>query len=237
MVFDINFILFFFVVVGISLAYTIDDLAVLSKGFGGLYKSNAIAANLGSIIYLFNRVFISLTLPALGFLVDSGVDLKNLLLAFSISSFLMVFLKFLTFQNSLKVIFLIKRIATIIYKNESHHITKKITVKIDSPRSIGIKPIIAMIMFIASMTIPSLMAVVFFDNRAFFIQLGFAFNMIGSILTILFIERNIALKAEQVVENKISDADFISSVTSIILSRAVGAFIYGLIMLAVYFII
>jgi hypothetical protein len=94
------------------------------------------------------------------------------------------------------------------------------------------QPALAMMLFIAGMTIPSIVAVHFFDNRAFFIQLGFVFNMVGTLLTILFIERKIAIDAERLVAKKIAKNDFIMSVSTVILSRVVGTFAYALIAVA-----
>ena len=227
---DTSLYLLIFVIVGVSVAYAIDDLAILSKGFGGLYKSNALAANLGSTIYLFNRIFMASTLPALGYLVDSGISAKEMIITVIIAAVLMLFLKIITYYNIIRIIITLNWVAGKLYGKDRHIVDHSILLNIEYKGKINWQPVLAMIMFIASMTIPSIIAIFFFENRAFFVQLGFLFNMFGSLITILFIERKIALSAEKVALGDADQSSFISSISSIILSRALGSFIYALIM-------
>jgi len=218
-----------FVVIAISLAYLVDDLAFLSKGFGGLYGINALAANLSSSIFLFNRAAMSLILPALGFLVDSGISIKTMLLAIIGSAFLMCLLKVIMYLKITRVILFLSWVAKKIYGAKRVSSQELDFIGVAYKGRVELKPTLAMVLFVAGMTIPSVMAIYFFDNRAFFIQLGFVFNMAGSLLTILFIERKVALDAEKLVSGKLSQDSFIASISSIILSRAVGVFVYALI--------
>ena len=120
MSFDFTAFLLLYICVGIAIGYFIDDFALLTKSFGGLYKSNAIASNLGSIIYLVNRVFIAMTLPALGFIIDSGVEIDVIVITLIVSSLLLVFFKILAYSKIFKIILLLKWFAEKIYgKNES----------------------------------------------------------------------------------------------------------------------
>lgn len=234
---NINLYVLVFVVIGTSLAYLVDDLAFLSKGFGGLYEINALAANLSSSIFLFNRAAMALILPALGFLVDSGISIKVMLIAVISSALLMCLLKVIVYRKITRVILFLSWVAKKIYGAERITDQNSNFVDITYKGRIELQPTLAMILFIAGMTIPSIIAIYFFDNRAFFIQLGFIFNMVGSLLTILFIERKIALDAEKLVSGKIDRDSFIASISSIILSRAVGAFIYASIVTGVLIVV
>ncbi len=234
---NINLYVLVFVVIGTSLAYLVDDLAFLSKGFGGLYEINALAANLSSSIFLFNRAAMALILPALGFLVDSGISIKVMLIAVISSALLMCLLKMIVYRKITRVILFLSWVAKKIYGAERITDQNSNFVDITYKGRIELQPTLAMILFIAGMTIPSIIAIYFFDNRAFFIQLGFIFNMVGSLLTILFIERKIALDAEKLVSGKIDRDSFIASISSIILSRAVGAFIYASIVTGVLIVV
>ena len=234
---NINLYVLVFVVIGTSLAYLVDDLAFLSKGFGGLYEINALAANLSSSIFLFNRAAMALILPALGFLVDSGISIKVMLIAVISSALLMCLLKVIVYRKITRVILFLSWVAKKIYGAERITDQNSNFVDITYKGRIELQPTLAMILFIAGMTIPSIIAIYFFDNRAFFIQLGFIFNMVGSLLTILFIERKIALDAEKLVSGKIDRDSFIASISSIILSRAVGAFIYASIVAGVLIVV
>lgn len=234
---NINLYVLVFVVIGTSLAYLVDDLAFLSKGFGGLYEINALAANLSSSIFLFNRAAMALILPALGFLVDSGISIKVMLIAVISSALLMCLLKMIVYRKITRVILFLSWVAKKIYGAERITDQNSNFVDITYKGRIELQPTLAMILFIAGMTIPSIIAIYFFDNRAFFIQLGFIFNMVGSLLTILFIERKIALDAEKLVSGKICRDSFIASISSIILSRAVGAFIYASIVTGVLIVV
>lgn len=222
-----------FAAIGISLAYLIDDIAFLAKGFGGLYGVNALAANLSASIYLFNRAFMALILPALGFLVDSGVEIRIMLIAIVGSTLLMGVLKIAMYRNIIQTMLFVNWMAKKLYGADRIPLCHSNFSDLAYKGRVEFQPALAMILFIAGMTIPSIIAIHFFDNRAFFIQLSFIFNMVGTLLTILFIERKIAIDAEKLTTRKIDKSDFIASVASIILSRVVGVFIYALIAIIV----
>jgi len=227
MSFDFTAFLLLYICVGIAIGYFIDDFALLTKSFGGLYKSNAIASNLGSIIYLVNRVFIAMTLPALGFIIDSGVEIDVIVITLIVSSLLLVFFKILAYSKIFKIILLLKWFAEKIYGKNEYQINDDRLIQIQISSKTDLRASIAMFMFISSMTIPSILAVIYFDNRGFFLQLGFAFNMVGSLIKILFIEREIAVKAEQLVHKKISSEQFMFAIATVLRSRIIGTMIFA----------
>ncbi len=230
---NISLYLSIVIVIGITLSYLIDDLVVISKGFGGLYKINALASNLGSSIFLFSRAIMALILPILGFLIDSGVSIKIMLIIVTGFTFLMSLLKIVMYYNINRLILFLSWVTKKVYGADKITVSNDNFLNLTYKREVNLQSILAMALFISGMTIPSLMAIFFFDNRAFFIQIGFVFNMIGTLLTVLFIERKIAMDAEKVAIGKIDQNSFITSISSVILSRAVGAFICTLVSVSV----
>jgi len=222
-----------FVAISISLAYLIDDIAFLAKGFGGLYGVNALAANLSASIYLFNRATMALILPALGYLVDSGIGIRVMLIAIIGSTLLMGVLKIIVYRNIIQVMLFVNWMAKKLYGADRVPLCNSNFANLTYKGRIEFQPALAMILFVAGMTIPSIIAIHFFDNRAFFIQLSFIFNMVGTLLTILFIERKIAIDAEKLTTGTIDKSDFVTSIASIILSRVAGVFVYALIAIAI----
>jgi len=118
------FYLLIFVVLGISLTYLIDSFVVLTKGFGGVYGKNALAANLGSNILLINRIVVALTLPALGYLIDGGLTIEVMLIIIICSTILLGFLKLLMYKNIIPLINFIYWVAVKIYGKEKVGIRK-----------------------------------------------------------------------------------------------------------------
>lgn len=205
-------------------AYFIDSLSLKIRLTSGLFGRIAIFNHMSMVAMLFNRLAVSLTLPILGFLIDSGWNYQSIIkvIVLAIVLYLISNIMLLAFGQSItKLIVYFLRF----YRNDVSDITIEKNCSSEEP----IRPIIFNVpsflcysIIILGFFLPSVLASIFFEYRATIIQLGFSLNVFGTLLNVLVIEKEVSQTIEERNVDKVLKLS-----NEILLGRLYGALFAG----------
>ena len=211
-----------------ALAYFIDSLSLKIRLTSGIFGSVAIFNHMSMVAMLFNRLAVSLTLPILGFLIDSGWNYESITKVITLAILLYLFsnLALLVFGQSItKSIVYFLRFYKYDAKNDISLFDKEKIYKSNSPivfTNFNIPSFFCYFIIILGFFLPSVLASIFFDYRATIIQLGFSLNVFGTLINVLIIEKNVSQTIEERNINKVLKLN-----NEIIIGRLYGAFLAG----------
>lgn len=209
----------------VATLYALDSLALIARAQGVISNDYAVFNHLSMVILVGNRVAMSLALPAIGFMIDTGYILSQLAQSYALACLLLSAFYFLYLASP---------------KSLSYPIASAVKMlgwdKLDSSSPLfekaekslvtrtNHKALIAQLFFIFGLCVPSLLAVTYPDFRATLLQTGFFLNSVGTVLNIFFIEKQIA----RVSRSPEQTSELVGSVRGILQARTLAASIAGL---------
>ena len=205
-------------------AYFIDSLSLKIRLTSGLYGRVAIFNHMSMVAMLFNRLAVSLTLPILGFLIDSGWNYESIIKVVTLAILLYIFsnIALLAFGQSITnlLVYFLR-----FYENDVPDLNKKENYQKNYPIKLSCfnaPSFFCYSIIILGFFLPSILASIFFDYRATIIQLGFSLNVFGTLLNVLVIEKEVSQTIEERNSNKVLKLS-----NEILLGRLYGALLAG----------
>ena len=167
---------------------------------GAQVGRNAYAGFLVTACLLGNRLGASLLFPSGGFLLDKGYSPDGFLKLFSGAAFAMVVVFILIIYNKERVVHSLRRFFPARSNDSDSLVGPFVDRGSKSEQSISkiSRPVVVLTTLLNQLGIflPVFVASFFLDYRATIVQLGFLINSIGTIVTIFYVERILALNAE-----------------------------------------
>lgn len=175
--------------------FLVDTLQVLLRVISAVVSAPVLGAHLGSIFMLLNRAATAFALLTIGYLVDTGLQARYLLLSYIAASLLLALCHFPLLRRKLLLAVTLKSFrviygetcdpATLLAASQLNggHVKYKISISVCVVTAIGFIGLLA----------PSLLASTFPEYRATLMQTGFIMNSIASIMNVFQVERKIAM--------------------------------------------
>lgn len=202
---------------GFWLSYTVDSLAIVTRFSSGISGNFGRYHHFSMVIMLVNRLAVALTMPVLGLLIDMRVNTSSIVILFLCSLGLLTFTFFLIFKCRVLVINNITSLVSRMYKFE----IVKLFVSESHDTELRIRPniviVVAIYLPLLGFILPAILASHFSEYRATLIQSGFLLNSVGTILHVIFVEKEIG---------KIIDSGSVDKIQSmageLFISRTIG---------------
>lgn len=195
-----DFWIFAIALIGFLLCmFLIDTLQVLLRAISTMVSAPVLGAHLGSIFMLANRAATALALVLIGYLVDIFAPVQDLLLVYTVAA-AVIALCHLPLSRRLPLLRITLFCFRRIYRKAASH--KQINSAIESlscRATWQVSPAVLLVTTIgfSGLLAPSLLASTFPAYRATLMQTGFILNSLASIVSVLHVERIIAVTIDQ----------------------------------------
>tara|TARA_X000000950_G_scaffold189511_1_gene229067 strand:+ start:7547 stop:8239 length:693 start_codon:yes stop_codon:yes gene_type:complete len=208
-----------------AVAYFIDSLSLKIRLTSGIVGRVAIFNHMSMVAMMLNRLAVSLTLPILGFLIDSGLGYERIIYIVTAGIFLYLMLNLILLVFSSRITKIILYFLRYYSVQESKSDLQELYNHKNSINLLNFDKasIFAYTIIILGFFLPSVLAAAFFDYRASIIQLGFSLNVFGTLVNVLVIEKNVS----QIIEKR-NIAEVINLTNRILIGRFYGALIAGI---------
>jgi hypothetical protein len=199
--------------------FLVDTMQVLLRSLAAVASAPVLGAHLGSIFMLVNRATTALALLTIGYLVDTSISGPHLLAMYAGASLLIAVCHLPLLQRDPLLNLTLVAFRRIYGKTcepqaiqaardlHREHVEYKLSPAVAGVTALGFFGLLA----------PSLLAAVFHDYRATLMQTGFVLNSVASIITVLHVERRIAMVMDSGSPQQIN-----ALYSSYTLSRAIG---------------
>ena len=183
-------------VIGYLLAFGFEAMTLNIRLAGAQLGRNAYAGFLVTACLLGNRLGASLLFPSGGFLLDKAYSTLSFLNLFSVSAVAMSIVYGLIIVNQARVVNLLSGLFPREDQEPDVVVERKDGLKNQGQEISRSAVVLTTLIGQLGIFLPVLVASLVLDYRATIVQLGFLINSIGTIITIFFIERKMALHAE-----------------------------------------
>jgi hypothetical protein len=201
----------------------IEHLSTVFRLLGASEKSFSIGQHLSLIVMLGNRVCSAGLLICLGFVVDGGTSISNLLIVYIFSSvFLSITFVFFAYSNS-AILWFYSFLRDLLHPQVESSLGPDLYAGLEFKIKLDKTIVFTNFLFIFGFLSPALVASYMPDYRATFMQTGFLLNGIASILTAFTVEKRIARTCQNGLVGEIRQLEVELSV-----SKAFGAVIAAL---------
>ena len=228
---SLEFILICIAAFSLSITYINTSFAFSIRAIGAVGSIIAKSSNLSQALLIINSFFIAITLSIIGYLLDIGTKPIKLTFLFILSliiiliGHLLMLLKFNLFQVFIK--FLIKK-----YFKENLQVSK-LKFNFFSNKNIDVIIFIAWTSYLIGFIFPTFLASYFNEYRTTLFQLSFVFNSLGTFLTILIIEKNASILADQISQKTNSQLKIMEYLGVVLLNRVYSSI---LVLISLFFI-
>lgn len=183
-------------IIGYLLAFGFEAMTLNIRLAGARLGRNAYAGFLVTACLLGNRLGASLLFPSGGFLLDKAYSTLSFLNLFSVSAVAMSLVYGLIIVNQARVVNQLNRLFPRDDQEPELVVERKDGLEEKGQEISRSTVVFTTLISQLGIFLPVLVASLVLDYRATIVQLGFLINSIGTIITIFFIERKIALHAE-----------------------------------------
>ncbi len=179
--------------------FLVDTMQVLLRAVSSLVSAPVLGAHLGSVFMLANRAATALALVMIGYLVDIFTPQRHLLVIYIVAALIIATCHML-FTNRRFLLRLTLFCFRRIYKRSlSPDQVSDADASLYPPAAWRINPAVTLVTSVGlvGLLAPSLLAAAFPSYRATLMQTGFILNSVASIISVLHVERTIALTIDE----------------------------------------
>ena len=217
----------------LAFAYINTTFTFVLKSLGATLNINAKSFNLTQALLILNSFFVAVALTSIAFLIDTTPKLQNLLYVFQISLGIITgFHILMLFKFKIVKIF-VQWLMKKYFKNENYEFKGNLC--IEKKINFDFVIIIAWSSYLLGFIFPSILAVIFNEFRTTLFQLSFIFNSLGTFLTILIIEKKLAIMSDQTNKNQFQIDEIMNYLSAVVINRVIASLLLLIILLVLPF--
>ena len=217
----------------LALAYVNTTFTFVLKSLGATLNINAKSFNLTQALLILNSFFVAVALTSIAFLIDTTPKLQILLYVFQISLTVIIgFHILMLFKFKIVKIF-VRWLMKKYFKNDTYDFKGNFF----SERKIKFDfvIIVAWTSYLLGFIFPSILAVMFNEYRTTLFQLSFIFNSLGTFLTILIIEKKLAIMSDQTNKTQFQIDEIMNYLSIVVINRVIASLLLLVILLILPF--
>ena len=217
----------------LAFAYVNTTFTFVLKSLGATLNINAKSFNLTQALLILNSFFVAVALTSIAFLIDTTPKLQILLYVFQISLTVIIVFHILILFKFKTVKIFVQWLMKKYFKNDTYDFKGNFF----SERKIKFDFVIlvAWASYLLGFIFPSILAVIFNEYRTTLFQLSFIFNSLGTFLTILIIEKKLAIMSDQTNKTQFQIDEIMNYLSIVIINRVIASILLLVILLILPF--